>query len=193
MQNQSSKSISQFSLTQSGARNQIILGTVLILIFGSLGGAVLNRQNQYFTGFVLIRDLPSGTRVTQADLRQIQLSGALLENAIAKLPPRSITSRALMAGELLEASDLQGANAGDSVVSFEFSATALPVQLRVGDTVQIWQVIPAERASQIGQAEVLEIADTRYDAAKKVSLRIAPGLLPVVFMAQEDLQIVRIS
>lgn len=185
------KSNLEFKSTSS--RNQAVVGLVMVLMFGALGGGLLSQQNESVSALVLIKDIPSGTRINSADVRTIQISGDAIEAVLPQLPPRAITTRALQAGALLQVGDLDGAETPAAVISFELAASALPALLRVGDTVQLWQVIPAERANQLGLAEIIEIADTRYDASKKISLRIQPGLLPAVFIAGESLQIVRIT
>lgn len=181
------------SFNISNQRNQLILGLVMVLIFGALGGALMNQQSRTFKVLVAAKDIASGVKLGARDVQIIEISGSSLPNALESLPKSAISAQAIRAGDVISSTQITGVLETAAVVSFEFPQVELPVDLTVGDSVELWQVVPAEIARGIGEAEILEIADTRYDQSKKVSMRVQPGLVAEVLMASAELKIVRIT
>lgn len=151
--------------TFDNRRRTLWLAIGLLLAAILVGAALLQQSATNKVYLVANRDLPAGTAVVQADVREAQLGlGAEADRYLSQLHPGTVLATAVVAGELIPKRAALSALSSETKSVRVTPSTPLSTRIRVGSLVQLWFVPKATGSNTmanavqlLGQAQVLAI------------------------------------
>ncbi|MFF1378755.1 SAF domain-containing protein [Streptomyces sp. NPDC058308] len=171
-------------------RSFMVIGSVMVLA-GAIGFAgLMNASSERSDVLALARDVPSGKKITEQDLRVVALPDDPGLKPVAAAEKDAVVGRragaALSQGSLLTSAQLTGRGglkAGEALVAVEVKRGMAPVDaLRPGDAVSL-VTRPQEGATDKEQSELPQVAGR----VAKVGVPVSSGDV-VVQVAVSDVE-----
>lgn len=161
------------------APRQLLVGVLLMIGCGAAGAALLSGQSPSGVGWVAKHDIAAGRALRGLDFEVValpaQLPAAELQSA-EQLPDGAVAAGPIRQGELLYRSRVSQPLPRLAVFGVELPQGQVPLGLRVGAEVWLWQS-DGEKSSLLASANVVELSTDSVSGRVRLNLEVAPGEL----------------